>query len=311
MGRRLRYIPPEGCLVEVTNRTIQGRFLLRPSCELNKVVVGVLGRAQRLYGVEIHAFIVMSNHFHLLLSVESALQLARFMAYFQGNLAKEAGRLHKWHGPFWHRRYQHIVVSEEERAQVDRLRYILENGCKEGLVASPLEWPGVSSVQTLLYGKELSGEWVDRTRERHAPIGAGAEGASQFREREIVKLTPLPCWRGREKNLLRQQLQELVVAIEAKAEARHLAEGTKPLGVRQIRLQDPHEIPIHSERSPAPLFHCASRAAHDLLKGAYAAFNHAFREAARRWQRGDLETEFPAGAFPPPLPFQQVAQVTV
>lgn len=310
MGRRLRYIPPEGCLVEVTNRTIQGRFLLRPGRKLNKVVVGVLGRAQRLYRVEIHACIVMSNHFHLLLSVESALQLARFMAYFQGNLAKEAGRLHRWHGPFWHRRYQHVVVSDEERAQVDRLRYIVENGCKEGLVASPLEWPGVSSVQALLHGKELRGEWVDRTRQRHASVGAGVDGASRFREREVVSLTPLPCWRGRESNLLKQQMHELVLAIEAETEARHLAERTKPLGVRQVWLQDPHEMPIHSKRSPAPLFHCASKVAHDLLKGAYAAFNHAFREAARRWQRGELDTEFPAGAFPPPVPFQHLSQVT-
>ena len=98
MGRRLRYIPPEGCLVEVTNRTIQGRFLLRPSAELNMLVVGILGRAQRLYDVEIHGYVVLSNHYHLLVTVKSALQLARFMAYFQGNLAKEAGRLHNWRG---------------------------------------------------------------------------------------------------------------------------------------------------------------------------------------------------------------------
>jgi REP element-mobilizing transposase RayT len=310
MGRRLRYIPPEGCLVEVTNRTIQGRFLLRPGRELNKVVVGVLGRAQRLYGVEIHAFVVMSNHFHLLLSVESALQLARFMAYFQGNLAKEAGRLHRWHGPFWHRRYQHVVVSDEERAQVGRLRYILENGCKEELVASPLDWPGVSSVRALLYGTELRGEWIDRTRQRHASVGGGEEGASRFREREVVNLTPLPCWRGRESNLLRQQLQELVAIIEAEAEARHRAKGTRPLGEKQVLLQDPLEKPLRSKRSKAPLFHCASKAAHDLLKGAYAAFDRAFREAARKWQRGDLETTFPEGAFPPPLPFQNLSQVT-
>lgn len=105
-------------------------------------------------------------------------------------------------------------------------------------------------------------------------------------------------------------MQELVLAIEAETEARHLAERTKPLGVRQVWLQDPHEMPIHSKRSPAPLFHCASKVAHDLLKGAYAAFNHAFREAARRWQRGELDTEFPAGAFPPPVPFQHLSQVT-
>ncbi len=36
-------------LVEVTNVTLQNRHLLRPSAELNDLVVGVLGRAQRIY----------------------------------------------------------------------------------------------------------------------------------------------------------------------------------------------------------------------------------------------------------------------
>jgi len=34
-------------MVEVTCRTIHSRFLLRPSPELNDIVVGVLARAQR------------------------------------------------------------------------------------------------------------------------------------------------------------------------------------------------------------------------------------------------------------------------
>jgi hypothetical protein len=49
MSRRLRYIPEGGALVEVTCRTVQSRFLLRPGPELNDLVVGVFGRAQRLY----------------------------------------------------------------------------------------------------------------------------------------------------------------------------------------------------------------------------------------------------------------------
>jgi hypothetical protein len=49
MARRLRFVPPEGALVEVTCRTIQSRFLLTPSAELNEIILGVLGRAQRLY----------------------------------------------------------------------------------------------------------------------------------------------------------------------------------------------------------------------------------------------------------------------
>jgi hypothetical protein len=36
-----------------------------------------------------------------------------------------------------------IVVSDEEAAQVGRLRYILAHGVKENLVERVLDWPGV------------------------------------------------------------------------------------------------------------------------------------------------------------------------
>ena len=63
MGRKLRYLPEEGALVEVTCRTLQGRLLLRPSPELNDIAAGVLGRAQRLYPVDLIALSLLSNHF--------------------------------------------------------------------------------------------------------------------------------------------------------------------------------------------------------------------------------------------------------
>src|SRR3954462_10076672 len=63
MGRKLRYLPEGGALVEVTCRTLQGRLLLRPDPELNDIAAGILGRSQRLYPVDIVGYIVMSTHY--------------------------------------------------------------------------------------------------------------------------------------------------------------------------------------------------------------------------------------------------------
>jgi hypothetical protein len=53
MGRKLRYIPVEGALVEATCRTLQGRLARTPAApaspELNNIAAGILSRAQRLY----------------------------------------------------------------------------------------------------------------------------------------------------------------------------------------------------------------------------------------------------------------------
>jgi len=63
MSRLLRFIPEPKTLVEVTARTLQSCLLLRPSEELNEIVLGVLGRTPRLYEVGIIAsvFLVARN----------------------------------------------------------------------------------------------------------------------------------------------------------------------------------------------------------------------------------------------------------
>jgi len=217
MPRRLRFIPPEGSVIEVTTRTIQGRLLLRPSPQLNSLILGVLGRAQRIYRVQIHDFVFLSNHYHLLLSVTSAHQLARFMGYFNGNLAKEVGRLTGWRDRIWNRRYQAVLVSNEESAQIARRRYILAHGAKENLVASPRQWPGVSSLKAHLGEADLCGLWFDRTKEFAARKRGVELGVNERTEVERVVLTPLPCWIGLAGKYRTTLIEEMARDIEMKS----------------------------------------------------------------------------------------------
>jgi REP element-mobilizing transposase RayT len=145
--------------------TYFGRFLLRPGPLVNEIVVGVLGRAQRKYPIHVCGYILASNHLHLLLDVVDAHQLSRFMRYVNSNLARKVGRLVGWHDRIWSRRYQAIVVSPEDAAQVERLRYILSHGVKENLVERVEQWPGVHCARSLLTGEPAEGYWFDQTQE--------------------------------------------------------------------------------------------------------------------------------------------------
>ena len=89
MPRPLRFIP-EHSLVEITTRTLQGRLLLKPSPELTDLILGVIGKAQSLYSMTIHAFVFLSTHAHFLLSPTSPGQLALFMQFVNANVAKPA-----------------------------------------------------------------------------------------------------------------------------------------------------------------------------------------------------------------------------
>jgi REP element-mobilizing transposase RayT len=299
----VRFIPDRGSLVEVTVRTLQSQFLLRPSPSLNEVVGGVLGKAQAQVPIRVHAAVFMSSHFHLLLSVDNAKQLADFMGYVDTNLALEVNRLHNRQGTVWGRRYQAIPVSEEEPAQVDRLRYLLAHGVKEGLVAHAMDWPGVHSVREILAGEPIRGLWFDRTKEYAARNRGESFGRLTYATEETLVLSPLPCWAHLSLKDYRQRVADLVEAIESEAAAALAANGRVPMGVAGILRQSPETRPAHSKKSPAPLYHAATRAVRKAFWEAYAMFVAAFREASERLRAGDRMARFPIGSFPPGLPF--------
>ena len=305
MGRPLRFLPPGGSLVEITCRTVQGRFLLRPGREANCRIRGVLGRALRLHcGIQLHAYAFLSNHFHLLLTSPSTQELTAFMGYLNGNLARELGRLHRWEEKFWGRRYRDIPVSTEEGKQVERLDYILEQACKEGLIASPRDWPGVTCANALLSGIPDRGLWHDRTGEFEARRRGRELAQGEFHSEETVGITPLPCWQNLNDQAYRDLIRERVEAIEDRTRQRHRLAGTRPIGRRAILRARPHHRPEPIKRSPAPRFHCDNKAIRQALWYAYRLFVDAYREAIERFRSGERTVTFPEGSYLPPIPVQ-------
>jgi REP-associated tyrosine transposase len=244
MGRRLRFILDRE-LVEVTCRTIQGRFLLKPVPGWRETFVGALARAQRLYPVRIHAFVCLSNHFHLLVSPEDAQALAGFMRHLLSKLSMEAGRRHGWRGPLFHRRYQAIPISDEKPAQIHRLRYLVSHGVKENLVRRVADWPGPHCGPWLVESKAAPGVWHDRTRE-WAARNRGAEFApGDLEEQETLTLEPLPCWQHLSPELQRRRVGELVKEVEQEAADRRVPF----LGMRAVLQQHPLRSVTRSERA--------------------------------------------------------------
>src|SRR3954465_11169404 len=192
MGRKLRYIPDGGALVEVTCRTLQGRLLLRPSPELNDIAAGILGGAQGLFPVELICYSLLSNHYHLIAWTKDAKRLSEFTGYFNSNLAREVGRLTGWTGKIWEKRYQPIPISGEEAAQVARFRYVLGHGVKENLVAHLREWPGLPCIRQLAAGEPLTGIWYSHTQEYLARRKGEDADPDEHAMTETVTFSPLP-----------------------------------------------------------------------------------------------------------------------
>ncbi|MEM9556723.1 MAG: hypothetical protein AAGC60_20860 [Acidobacteriota bacterium] len=306
--RDLRHLPSPGALVEITQRTIQGRYLFRPSPRLNALIVGCLARAQKYTECRVHAVAVLSTHFHLYASFDTVEQMAGFMCHLKTNLSKEVGRLHDWEHSLFDGRYRSIPVSDECEAQEERLRYILSQGAKEGLVLSPRDWPGVHSANTLTDGEPLRGVWIDRTRLYAARQRKGTVDEQDFTVEEELELTPIPCWAPISAQARRERVEVMLRQIENETLAMHEKAGTVPFGATAIRRRQPHERPrSRLARSRKPRFHAASKHVRDRLVEGFREFVAAYRIAAERLAAGDRLVMFPENCFPPRLPFVEPA----
>jgi len=299
-------MPDSHTVFEITSRTIQRRYLMRPSNEVNEIILGVIGRAQERYpGVALYLMVFMSNHFELLGSAPDFGVLSAFIGYLKSNIARELGELHHWKEKFWGRRFRAIPVLDES-ALLGRVRYILEHGCKENLVERPGDWPGVNCVAALTEGKPLVGWWYDRTSAYWARREGRELASSDFAQRYEVKLTPLPCWAHLTESERQRRYRVLVDEIEQDTRDRLKTERIRPLGVARVLAQDPHSSPESQNRSPAPLCHAVRRRIRSWYHRSYRRFVEAYRRASEQFRAGDLSVEFPPFCFRPPLPYAVV-----
>ncbi len=310
MGRHERSLPEssDGVLVEVTDRVIGARALLTPGSNprvFNELIVGLIGRAMQYSPVDLCACAFMSNHFHLLLHVRDQQALSRFMYHFGGNSSKKIGKLRKWQGTLWGRRYDAIPVSREPEAQWKKLRYILSHGVKEGLVESPLEWPGVHAADPLLRGEKLEGVWFNKSKEWAARNRGQDVGPYDFATKYRISLKPLPAFRHLGSEAYQDRVTQLIVEIQDEYRAKR--DGDPVAGIERILSLDPYEPPTRQpKRSPRPRFHVASRQARDELRREQAEFAAQYRiasEALRVHRNLEAIGWFPAGSYPPALPF--------
>ncbi len=319
MPRDPRYLPP-GWSVEITTRTICGFYLLPATSQFARIFAGVLARAQEKYPVRIHAAVALRNHYHLLLTPDDVDQLADFMEFVNGNIAREAARLIEWQGPIWTDRYHHIPISPEPEALIARLRYLLSNTLKENLVARISEWEGLHSAEALIDGKPMPGMWYDRAIEyeanRQAERKADRKGTvperidrGAFMTPYELKLAPLPSWQNLPRARIRKRVARIVAEIEAAAAKLREELGTEPIGMDRIRHQNPLDRPTHFKSSPKPPCHAASKDMRDRFRQALRGFVDMFREASLKLQFGYVkEAIFPKNSFRPSLGFVRTGE---
>ena len=99
----------------------------------------------------IHAYVLMTNHVHLLVTPEKADGPARLMKRVGQRYVQHVNRLHGRSGTLWQGRF-HSCLTQTERYVLSCYRYIELNPVRAGMVAHPREYRW-SSYQCNAEGK--------------------------------------------------------------------------------------------------------------------------------------------------------------
>lgn len=153
-----------GVLYHVTARVNHKEKLLdrRNGREL---FLAVLARARRKYSFTIQNFVVLDNHFHLLIRPGKGESLSRIMQWIMGVFAMRLNRLLGFWGHVWGDRFRSWII--EDPVALGRVfRYIEQNAVKAGLVRKPSEWRSSAAFHwkagiQLIVGKPPPGYPID------------------------------------------------------------------------------------------------------------------------------------------------------
>ena len=102
--------------------------------------LALLGRFARESGCALHAYCLMTNHVHLLMTPPDAQACARLMKHLNQCYVQALNRSRNRNGPLWAGRFYSALVTSDRYALTCH-RYIELNPVRGGMVAHPRDYP--------------------------------------------------------------------------------------------------------------------------------------------------------------------------
>jgi REP element-mobilizing transposase RayT len=157
MARPLRIEFP-GAVYHVTSRGNERRSIFR--CDRDrKAFLGFLASAIGRFGWSVTAWVLMSNHFHLVIQTPEP-NLSRGMQWLNGSYAAWFNARHQRSGHLFQGRFKAILIEKESYFS-EVLRYVVLNPVRAGIVNSPEAYRWSSYRATV--GLDSAPEWLDTT----------------------------------------------------------------------------------------------------------------------------------------------------
>jgi putative transposase len=266
----------------VTRRCSQRQFFLRPSRLTNEIFLYVLAVAAQRFGIKVHAFCVLSNHYHLVVTDPSA-RLPEFGQYLDSLTARALNRaLARWEN-FWAPNSYSAVALATPEDVLDKAAYTLANPVAAGLVRHGKQWPGLWSDPECIGSAPLQ---APRPKVFFSRKGGMPASAS-------LKLTVPPGFGSA------KAFREALAAAVTEHEVKATESGREFLGVAKVLAQKPNARPASAEprRALNPRVGARDKWKRIEMLNRLVRFLTAYREAWSARQAGEANVIFPAGTY--------------
>lgn len=156
MARPLRIEYP-GCFYHVTSRGNEQKDIFKSRRDREKFLTYLQSSVER-YGARIHAYCLMTNHYHLLMETPKG-NLSQIMRHINGAYTTYFNVKRKRFGHLFQGRYKAIIVEADEYT-LELSRYMHLNPVRAGMVSKPedYEWSSYRSYA----GLSATPNWLSR-----------------------------------------------------------------------------------------------------------------------------------------------------
>lgn len=110
--------------------------------------IKIMEEAKTRYSVEIFAYCLMPNHFHIAVKPKKGEELSRWMQWLMTSHVRRYHRHYESSGHVWQGRYKSFIIQKDSHLMMV-LRYIEGNPVRAKLVRSATEWQWSSHNETL------------------------------------------------------------------------------------------------------------------------------------------------------------------
>lgn len=278
MSRPRRVLP--GPTYLVTRRCSEQRFFLRPDPVVRQIFEYVLGLACTLYQMQLHAYVAMSNHYHLVVTDPHG-NISDFEQYLNSLIARALNEFRGRSGSVWDPEPYNGVELLDEEAVVERLAYVHANPVIAHLVGRARYWEGSTSMGSTYGGRRM------------------VERPNVFFSQSMPEQSTLELVRPRVFMHLNDETLERSVGDRVRQIEDASSQTGPALGMRRVLAQHWNDSPPPRPRKThiRPRIAAACSKTRAMALRVYRSWLESYADALRRFRGGERDTMFPAGTY--------------